>query len=332
MARAGAIGRGSRAPGPVRHGRRGWRLVAVTAVAAVGAIATLASLAGAVGPWRAAAGGATATRADATGGARVAERLPPGLSAGEHAALVRAGAFGTKPVRMLLVGDSIAMTLGMGLSEQSRPQYGVTVADDATAGCDLDPELQIMTNGAPGPATPGCEDWQGRWPLLAEGLRPDVVALGLGRWEVTDHLLDGQWVHIGEPVWDRHLRADFQSAISIFHGFGAKVVLFTMPYVDPSDRQPDGLPWSENTPSRARAYNALVRTVAHADPGEVSVIDLNRMLSPGGSYTATVHGVDVRSPDGIHVSIAGGQFLQREILPAIDRIGMEDEAAAKAGV
>ena len=76
--------------------------------------------------------------------------------------------------------------------------------------------------------------------------RPQVVALGLGRWEVTDHLLDGQWVHIGEPAWDDHLTADLQSAIAIFHAFGARVVLLTMPYVDPSDRQPDGLPWPEN--------------------------------------------------------------------------------------
>ena len=60
-----------------------------------------------------------------------------------------------------------------------------------------------------------------------------------------------------------------------------------MPYVDPSDRQPDGLPWSENTPARVQAYNALVRQVARADPGEVSVIDLNRMLEPDGR----LHGV-----------------------------------------
>ncbi|MGA2473954.1 MAG: acyltransferase, partial [Acidimicrobiales bacterium] len=111
---------------------------------------------------------------------------------------------------------------------------------------------------------------------------------------------------------------------------GARVVLFTMPYVDPSDRQPDGLPWSENMPSRVRAYNALVRQVARSDPGEISVIDLNRMLSPAGVYTASLDGVAVRWPDGVHISTAGGQLLQPQILPEIDRIGMEDETAARA--
>ena len=236
-------------------------------------------------------------------------------------------------MRLLIVGDSIAMTLGMGLSVQAQRQYGVSVVDDATVGCDLDPQLQVLTEGAPGPATQGCNGWRALWPFLAAKERPQVVALGLGRWEVSDHLLDGQWVHIGEPAWDQHLAQNLQAVISIFHTFGAKVVLFTMPYVDPSDRQPDGLPWSENTPARTQAYNALVRQVAQSHPGEVSVIDLNRMLSPDGVYTETVGGVAVRSSDGIHVSIAGGELVQRQILPQIDRIGMEDETtAAKARV
>ncbi len=253
--------------------------------------------------------------------------LAPGLSGSEHAALERSGAYGRHPVRLLLLGDSIAMTLGMGLSVDSQKQYGVSVTDDAAVGCDLDPQLEMFTSGAAGPATSGCDNWRELWPFLVAGQQPQVVALGLGRWEITDHLLEGHWVHIGEPAWDAHLTADLGSAISIFHSFGAKVVLFTMPYVDPSNRQPDGLPWSENTPARVQAYNALVRQVARAHPGVVSVIDLNRMLSPDGVYTASLSGVEVRSVDGIHVSIDGGELLQRQILPAVDQIGMEDEAA-----
>ena len=76
-----------------------------------------------------------------------------------------------------------------------------------------------------------------------------------------------------------------------------------------------------------QAYNALVQHVANAHPGVVSVIDLNKMLSPDGVYTSSLSGVAVRSTDGIHISVGGGELLQRQILPAVDRIGMEDEAA-----
>jgi hypothetical protein len=271
-----------------------------------------------------------ATQARVPEATPVALPLPPGLSVPEHAALERSGAYGRRPVRLLILGDSIALTLGLGLSVHSRAQYGVTVSDQAALGCDLDPELEVFVGGVLGPPTQGCADWRFLWPLLVARERPQVVALGLGRWEVPDHLLDGEWVHIGEPAWDAHLTADLQSAINIFRTFGARVELLTMPYINPSDRQPDGLPWSENTPARIQAYNALVRSVARTDPGEVGVIDLNRMLSPRGTYTATLDGVAVRRPDGIHITVAGGELLQRQILPEVDRIGMEDETAARA--
>ncbi len=275
----------------------------------------------------------TASTAGPTGGARAEQPLALGLTSAERSALSRAGAFGAHPVRLLILGDSIAMTLGMGLSEDAQSSYGVSVADDATIGCDLDPQLEVITSDAVGPATQGCVGWRTTWAQLMDSQRPQVVALGLGRWEVADHLLDGSWVHVGEPAWDVHLAADLDSAIAIFHSVGARVVLFTMPYIDPSQRQLDGVPFAENDPARARSYNAVVEQVARSQRADdVSVIDLNKMLGPGGTYTSRVDGIRVRYTDGIHVSLAGGQWLQREILPKVDKIGMEDEAAAKAGV
>jgi hypothetical protein len=297
---------------------------------ALGALSVLAMLSVLAVPGGA-AGAATVAAVGAPGAARVVVPLPPGLSATEHASLERVGAYGSRPLRLLVVGDSIALTLSMGLAVEAQAHYGVDVTDDAAIGCDLDPQLAVEISGAVGPATPGCVGWRTRWLSLAAGQRPQVVALGLGRWEIADHLLNGRWVHVGQPAWNAHLTADLRSAIAILHSFGAKVVLFTMPYVDPTDRQPDGRPWPENTPGRVRAYNALVRRVARADPGVVSVLDLNRMLGPGGVYTACLSGLDVRTDDGIHVTLDGGELLQRQILPAVDRIGMADEAARARG-
>jgi hypothetical protein len=253
--------------------------------------------------------------------------LAPGLGRTEHADLVRAGAFGTHPVQVLLLGDSIALTLGEGLTIDARSKYGLTISNHASLGCDLDPTLEIFTSGKPGPATPGCTEWRALWPFLTAAVHPQVVALGVGRWEVSAHFYRGHWVHMGDPVWDDHVASDLRDAISIFHLFGARVVLFTMPYIDPSDRQPDGQPWAENTPVRAREYNAVVG-VAHADPREVTVIDLNKMLSPHGVFTPTVDGVTVRWSDGIHVTTAGGVLLQRQILPELDRLALQVETSA----
>ena len=86
----------------------------------------------------------------------------------------------------------------------------------------------------------------------------------------------------------------------------------------------------ENTPARAQAYNALVRQVAR--PTRRGERDRPQPdAGPGGVYTATVDGIVVRSSDGIHISPAGGELLQREILPGIARLGLEAEARRDEG-
>ena len=98
-------------------------------------VACLMAARSACSPWdRWRPGRRPVARADASGAARVAIPLAPGLSASEHAALQRSGAYGGRPVRLLILGDSIALTLGMGLSVRSQARYGVAVSDHAIAG------------------------------------------------------------------------------------------------------------------------------------------------------------------------------------------------------
>jgi hypothetical protein len=255
--------------------------------------------------------------------------LAPGLSRSEHAALVKVGAFGRHPIKVLLLGDSIALTLGVGLELQSESGYGVEIFNHSTLGCDLDPTLAIITSGKIGLATPGCPEWRGLWPFLTAYVHPAVVVLGVGRWETGYHFFEGHWVNISSPVWADHVASDLRDAVRIFTTFGARVALLNMPYIDPPDRQANGLPFPENTAGFSNDYNAVAARVAAADPSQVSVIPFNRMLDPDGHYTSEVDGVDTRWSDGIHVSTAGGKFLQRDILPLIDRIALRHQHAAR---
>jgi hypothetical protein len=72
------------------------------------------------------------------------------------------------------------------------------------------------------------------------------------------------------------------------------------------------------------AYNRLLARVAAAHRGVVTLVDLNRILDPAGHYTMTVGGVRVRYYDGVHISIAGGLWLQSRLLPEMARLGLED--------
>jgi peptidoglycan/LPS O-acetylase OafA/YrhL len=284
---------------PIRRGAiRSWKAWVVTPLAA-GATAAIVLLA------------TTAPAAVA-----VPVSASTGLSVAEHQQLAAANAFTTDPVRFMLFGDSMALTLEIGLAPGGKQTWGVNLIPESTLGCDLDPQLQVRTSGVTGDATPGCKGWQTQWPKLIDRQRPQVVGLFLGRWEDVDHFYQGTWTHIGEPLWDNHLAAELDQAIGIFTKDGAKVMLFTTPYINTTEA-PDGTVYPENLPSRADAYNALMRSVAARHPGVVSVYDLNKVLDPGGQYASTIDGITVRWSDGIHISDAGGQWLRPKIFPVV---------------
>jgi peptidoglycan/LPS O-acetylase OafA/YrhL len=286
---------------------------------------------GAIRSWRAwvftpLAAGATAAIVLFATVTPTAEALPPttgtGISPVLHRKLDAAQAFAADPVRFALFGDSMGVTLEQGLEVHVRSRWGVDLLKESKLGCDLDPTLQVMVSGVLEPATPGCQHWQTKFPKLIAQTHPQVVGLLLGRWEVVNHLYKGTWTHIGEPLWDNHLQAELQQAVGLFAAGGAKVVLFTMPYVDPAEA-PDGSTYPENEPSRADAYNALVRKVAANFPGEVMVFDLNKALDPDGHFTSTIQGLTVRWSDGIHISVAGGKWLRPQILPAVAALALD---------
>ena len=234
------------------------------------------------------------------------------------------------PVRFLLLGDSVALTMGMGLGVDSLGRYGVDFLDEGTLGCELD-DVPVDLSGTISPATAGCLDWWSTWSTWVADFRPDVVGLLVGRWEVSDHFYEGRWVHVGDPAWDAHLTSELGTAVDILSAHGAKVVLFTMPYVDPSQEAADGTPFSENDPARARAFNALLEGVARHRSNVVTLIDLNHMLDPAGQYQAAVDGVTVRTTDGIHISVPGGEWLQPQILPTVVARGRQARAAESSG-
>jgi peptidoglycan/LPS O-acetylase OafA/YrhL len=223
-------------------------------------------------------------------------------------------------VRDLLVGDSLAVTLAPGLSEDSSA-WGVSVDDEAALGCDLDPATTVNTNGSPGPAGQGCPDWPRKWKALVDRLDPDVVAVELGRFETADRLYDGRWTSAGQPGFDAHLQAEMVRAIDVLSSGGAKVALLTLPYVAQTTAQPDGSPWPINDPSRTRAWNSVLQRAAAERPGAATVVDLNALLDPGGRYADYVDGVGVRAVDREHFSQAGGMLARSLVLPVLAQLG-----------
>ena len=192
-----------------------------------------------------------------------------GVSATERRDLTAAHAFTSDPIRFLLFGDSVAFTADAGLRVHSVKDYGVEVINAGVLGCDLDP-FPSRLGGVVWPSA-DCGNWPAGWAKAVARIRPEVVGLLIGRFELADHLYDGTWMHLGEPAWDAHLLSELDQAVKILSADGAHVVIFTFPYINPPLEQPNGDPWPENVPSRVDEWNVLLRQVHAREPGHYDV-------------------------------------------------------------
>jgi hypothetical protein len=199
-------------------------------------------------------------------------------------------------------GDSIAWTL----MRYFPPAPRIRFFDHTILGCGIVTGGPYRYFGSQYPDNRTCDTWPRRWRWDVRAEHPDEALLLVGRWETMDHYYQGRWMHVGEPAYDRHLAALLGKAITVLGAGGARVVVATEPY-NRRGEQPDGSLYPEDSPVRVTDWNRLLRAVAAAHPG-TRVLDLNRKLCPGGTFTWTVAGVQVRS-DGVHLTPQGVQWL-----------------------
>ncbi|MBL7497431.1 acyltransferase [Frankia sp. CNm7] len=224
-------------------------------------------------------------------------------------------AAGNPPSRMLIAGDSLATTLVGSQFADVAASMNMQLADASMLGCGVARLPTRKLDGEAGPTTIGCEQWPERFAKRVDEVKPDVAGLLVGRWEVTDQLLDGRWVHVGDPSFDAYLATQLDLAIKTLSAQGAKVVLFTTPAVAAREG-PDGTRYPETKPERVASFNELLRAAASRHPGVATISDLNAVLTPGNRFTDHVNGILTRD-DGVHITAAGGRLVGQALLPAI---------------
>ena len=244
------------------------------------------------------------------------------------------------PIRMLLVGDSEAAFISFGLAPGSL-RYGVAEVNDSVLGCGLVGGATLLRDQLANSVVGGrgltmmirCSSNLTRWHNDISAYHPDVVALEEGEIDVRTHFLDGRWTYLGQPQFDRVELAAMKGAVADLlappggGGCGPVVVLLTAPYYS-QPPQLNGQPWPEDNPARVNEFNRLLRQVAAMHPGRVVVEDLNRRLDPGGRFAATIDGRQMRFSDGVHLSVAGGQWVQPWLLPRIAALGQQNRSSS----
>ncbi len=234
------------------------------------------------------------------------------------------------PVKVAIFGDSVAWRLGFAmLASQPQDDYDVDIDNGAIVGCGVLRSTAYRGHGVAYGMTAACnssapvaEQWPALWKGDLNQFHPNVVVVLAGRWEVSDRLIDGQWMHIGEPVFDAALHQSLEQAVQVATSQGALMVLMTSPCFD-SGEQDNGQPWPEDSTTRLAEYNAMVRQVAAEHPATVQVDDFGALLCPGGVFATSFDGIQIRDGDGVHIvpTAAAGQWLDARILPLVIRVG-----------
>jgi peptidoglycan/LPS O-acetylase OafA/YrhL len=221
---------------------------------------------------------------------------------------------------VLLLGDSVAISLGIGLDRVADEDPNLVAVNRGTLGCgmlrrgEIDMGLQLYEQ-------PGeCDDWNGRWLANIDEFHPNVVVLLTGAWDLLDRKIDGNWYSPGDVAFDRYFLSELDQATQLLASRGSKVVILTTPFFSrPELVGQTGHDWPEYDPWRVDRINALYRDFLVAHPGRYTLIDLNEYVSPKGKFTDTLNGVYIRD-DGVHFTADGATYVSRWLAPQLEAV------------
>jgi hypothetical protein len=199
------------------------------------------------------------------------------------------------PLRVLVVGDSIGIDLG-------QPLVNDLAGTDAVSPT-LDGRIDT------GLSRPDYFNWPEE--LMADLVndRPQLVVVMIGANDPQNMQVDGNVVTYGTPAWNTAYADRVGSFMDLAFATGAHVLWVGMPpMADPGlDAAMDNL-------------NSIVRSQVAQHPGQATFLDTRTVLgTPQGGFTpyltnAAGAEVNIRTPDGIHLTTDGGEVLSQAVI------------------
>lgn len=215
---------------------------------------------------------------------------------------------GGRPLRVLVVGDSVGVTFARGIGLWGRAQGHVELRSVARKWCALGRGLPIQQGLVAGAPNAGCAGWGTRWSNAIRSFDPDVVFVYFSIWEVSPRLLpeSGEWLQPGDPQLDTWQLSEYQAAADVLNARGAPVVWFTIPCENEPIRRGSPL-WQVN--------RRTIPELAASRPA-VHVVDLDHELCRNGPSHDYAGVFDAR-PDGAHFSDAGALAVAKWVMPIV---------------
>ncbi len=215
-------------------------------------------------------------------------------------------ATGMPPLRVMVVGDSVARNLADGLTRWSGLNADLALRNSTRDGCGIargdsedsrDARLRALD----------CTQWRASWSDTVAQFDPMLVVVYTGGWDLMDREIPGSPAarSIADAAYRTWLEAEFSRAVDVFASRGARVLWLSSACVRPPTIGPEGV----YDPQKIHLLNDVIADVARADPSRVRYVDLFSLVCPRGSFTNTLNGFDDARPDGVHFSVAASDWL-----------------------
>jgi peptidoglycan/LPS O-acetylase OafA/YrhL len=225
---------------------------------------------------------------------------------------------GSRPLRVLVVGDSVGLTLGRGIELWGIGTRRAQVWNDAHLYCAVGRNAPILEFG--GTATPArvCNDWGQRWPAEIRSFDPDVTIVLYTVWETIQRKPPGAqgWELPGNPQYDSWQLSEYERAVDVLSARGGTVVWLTAPCVSITGPLAQTVRTSMN-----QAFDYLndhqFAALAKARPKTVRLVDLHAELCPDGKFHESYGSVANAEPDGAHFSDPGAEAVANWLMNRI---------------
>jgi hypothetical protein len=196
------------------------------------------------------------------------------------------------PVRMLLIGDSLGLDLGGSLQNALASTGVITATLDGKESTGL--------------TRPDYFNWPQELSSDLTAVNPQVVVVMMGAND-PQAFLGPPVISYGSYAWNAEYEARVVAFMQLATSRGAKLIWVSLPPMqDPTLN------------AKVQVVNSLQRSAAKQVPGVV-YLDSTSVFGPGYSAFTTANGqiVNIRTPDGIHVTPQGGNLLAAAVMASM---------------
>jgi hypothetical protein len=212
------------------------------------------------------------------------------------------------PKRVLLIGDSVALTMGIEMSINEE-NWGTLIENASVKDCGFVTGYSVVDLGNVTPTNSQCNGALKVWTKDAHRFKPQAIVVEMGWWDSFQHLINGAVVSLSQLQYVAMVEQQMHALINGLRSASAAPIYFlSVPWMNPG-QLPNGQPEPAASATSHDDINSLIQTVAQSSDA-VHFVNVAPFITPSGAYEAQVGGGQCRSADGIELYYTAPQALR----------------------